>query len=98
MSPRTSPRYVIETHALRRIANSQECRWRFLRHALERMAERKITAADVERVIKHGRIVFHELKQDDVYRVQGRDVDGLEMQVSVAFYETEILIKVITAF
>jgi 1,6-anhydro-N-acetylmuramate kinase len=69
-----------------------------MRHALERMAERKITAADVERVIKHGRIVFHELKQDDVYRVQGRDVDGLEMQVSVAFYETEILIKVITAF
>jgi 1,6-anhydro-N-acetylmuramate kinase len=69
-----------------------------MRHAEKRMAERGIIAADVERVIKHGRIVFHELKEDDVYRVQGRDIDGEEMQVSVAFYETEILIKVITAF
>ncbi len=62
------------------------------------MAERKITQADVERVIRHGRIIFHELKEDDVYRVEGRDVDGVEMQLSVAFNEREILIKVITAF
>jgi Domain of unknown function (DUF4258) len=98
MSPRTSPQYLVATHALRRIADNPQCRWVFKRHALQRMAERKITAADVERVIKHGRIIFHELKEDDVYRLEGRDVDGVEMQVSVAFYETEILIKVITTF
>lgn len=98
MGPRSAPNYLVETRALRRVASDPRCRWRWTTHAEERMAERKISAADVERVIKHGRIVFHEVKRDDVYRVEGTDVDGNEMHVSVAFYETEIRIKVITTF
>jgi hypothetical protein len=98
MGPRTSPQYLVETNTLRRTANSPKCRWKFTNHALERMAERGITAPDVQRAVKHGQIIFHEVKKDLILRVEGKDVDGARIQVSVAVYEMEILIKVITTF
>jgi Domain of unknown function (DUF4258) len=62
------------------------------------MAERGITAADVQRAVKTGRVVLHELKRDLVWRVEGADVDGERIQVLLTVYEMEIRIKIITAF
>jgi hypothetical protein len=96
--PQASPQYLVETKTLRRVANSPRCRWRWTNHAEERMAERGIAAADVQRAVKTGRVVLHELKRDLVWRVEGTDIDGERIQVLLTVYEMEIRIKIITAF
>jgi hypothetical protein len=98
MGPRSSPQYLVETRTLRRVASNSRCRWRWTDHALERMAERGITASDVQRVAKTGQVVLHEVKRDVVWRVEGADVDGAKIQVLLTVYETAIVIKIITAF
>jgi Domain of unknown function (DUF4258) len=98
MGPRAAAQYLVETTKLRKVACNPKCRWRWTTHALERMAERGIAAADVQRAVKTGRVVLHELKRDLVWRVEGADVDGGRIQVLLTVYETEIRIKIITAF
>ena len=98
MGPRASSQYLVETAKLRKVASNPKCRWRWTNHALERMTERGITAPDVQRAVKTGQVVLHELKRDLIWRVEGSDVDGKEMQVLLTLYETEIRIKIITTF
>jgi Domain of unknown function (DUF4258) len=92
------PLYNAETALLHRLVQSPECRFQWRKHALERMAERGITAEDVIHALTFGQIMFHELKQDVLYRVDGTDLDGRRLQAQVAIYEEIVLIKVITAF
>jgi hypothetical protein len=99
MGPRASPRYLVETISLRKAAGNPKCRWRWTTHALERMAERGIAAADVLRAVKTGQVILHEVKRDPVWRVEGKDVDGEKIRVLVTVSKTEIpRIKIITAF
>ncbi len=46
----------------------------------------------------HGRVVLQEQKQDRLWRVEGKDVDGNRIQVVVAVDEANIRVKVITTF
>jgi hypothetical protein len=92
------PHYVTETQVLRRVANDPECGWRFTKHALLEMADDGWTADDVKHAVMNGRVVLQEQKQDVLWRVVGTDIDGGQIQVVVAVYESEIEIKVVTTF
>ena len=43
-----------------------------------------------------GQVVLEENKQDRLWRVKGRDLDGNAMEVVVAVFEDEKKIKVVT--
>jgi Domain of unknown function (DUF4258) len=92
------PLYSAETELLHRMVTDPQCRFDWRRHALVRMAERQILAEDVIEALTNGHIIFHEIKRDILYRVEGRDLDGQKLQVEVALYEDTVMIKVITAF
>jgi hypothetical protein len=57
-----------------------------------------LTAEDVLHALTTGQIMFHEIKPDVLYRVDGKDLDGHRLQVQVAMFEEIVLIKVVTAF
>jgi hypothetical protein len=92
------PLYSQETAILRTLLSDPECRFIWTNHAKERMAERNIVAEDVITALTNGQILFHEIKRDTLYRVDGRDLDGNRLQVEVALDEDTITIKVVTAF
>jgi hypothetical protein len=94
----TEPLYAPETAILQRIAHDPECRFIWKKHAKEQMEARGINASDVMKVLTKGRVIFHELKRDLLWRVEGRDIDGRRLQVQVAVYEDAIAIKIVTAF
>ena len=62
------------------------------------MAERGISASDVEYTLTNGQVVLSEMKKDDVWRVVGRDIDGEELTVEVVVWDDTITIKVVTTF
>lgn len=91
--------YVEETAILRRIAQSPNCRVRYTHHALVRMGERFVNAADIECALINGHVTLQETnKKDILWRVQGRDVDGGKLEVVCAVYDDVIEIKVVTVF
>jgi hypothetical protein len=92
------PFYVEETQILREIAKSETCRWFFTKHALEEMDKSHITAPDVKHLCQTGRVELEEYKQDILWRVVGKNVDGEEITAIVAVDGEEIRIKVVTAF
>jgi len=94
----TQPLYVTETQVLRQVANHPDCSWRFTKHSLEEMAKDGWTADDVKHAVTNGRVVLVEQKRDELWRVEGRNIDGNRIQVVVAVYEKAVEIKVITAF
>ncbi len=92
------PLYDTETALLHKLACHPDCRIIWTRHALEQMEARKILAEDVIGALTNGHILFHEIKEDILYRVDGKDLDGNRLQVQVALYDETIAIKVITTF
>jgi hypothetical protein len=92
------PVYNAETALLHRLVSNPSCTFDWTRHALEQMARREILAEDVIAAMTNGHIIFHEMKRDTLYRVEGRDLDGNRLQVEVALYENTVTIKIITAF
>lgn len=68
------------------------------KHSLEEMANDGRTADDVKHAVTNGQVVLEEQKQDRLWRVEGKDVDGNRIQVVVAAYEAIIQVKVITTF
>jgi hypothetical protein len=90
--------FISETQIVRRVAGNPKCRWSYTRHAEHRMIERGITASDIENVLINGQVMMQENKQDILWRVQGRDLDGRWVRVIVAVREYEIKIKVVTVF
>lgn len=91
-------RYVSETQILQRIANEPACRFKFTQHAIDQMEGRGIIAADVEHVLMNGQVVLIENKRDILWRARGRTVDGVGLQVVVAVFANELMIKIVTAF
>jgi hypothetical protein len=92
------PNYAKETQIMRRIVAHPDHRYIWTKHALERMAERKIEATDIEHCLTFGHVVLVESKRDILWRVKGSDIDGDGMDVLIAVYEDENGIKVITVF
>ncbi len=90
--------YVSETQILQRVARDPQCRFRWTFHAQEQMVARRITAEDVIHALMHGHVMLEEYKKDILWRVDGADIDGNQLGVSVAVNESAITIKVVTAF
>jgi len=95
------PNYQSETRVLRKIATDPQCRWWWTEHAERRMhpTDRDISSDDVKHVLTNGHVVLSETnKKDILWRVQGRDIDGRRIEVVVAVYEQDIVIKIVTVF
>jgi hypothetical protein len=92
------PHYVNETNTLRAIARDKKCRFRWTKHALEEVAKDGRTTDDVEHSLMNGQVILQEEKKDRLWRSIGKDIDGNRIQVVVAVYEEEVMIKIITTF
>lgn len=92
------PHYVSETQALRKVAQDPDCRFIWTKHALQSVVHDGRTTLDAEQALMHGQVILQEQKQDLLWRVIGTDLDGNRIQVVVAVYEKEIVIKVVTTF
>lgn len=69
-------------------------------HARQRMRERRISRATVERILKAGAVIEVErpLRGEERWKAQGTDVDGNIIHIVIIPRETEIEIEVITVF
>lgn len=65
---------------------------------MEEMAKDGWTADDIEHAVTNGQVTLEEQKQDRLWRVEGKDVDGNQIQVVLAVDEGAMTIKVVTAF
>ena len=90
--------YQTETAILHGVATDPQCGWKWTRHAEEQMAERGITAPDVQEALMNGYVDIVDRKRDDVWRVKGTDIDGNPLTVACVVDQGQIKIKVVTAF
>ena len=89
----------METKKVQQVASDPRCRLIWTKHVLERMAERKIEASAIKRVLTTGQVTLEETAKKDIcWRVEGTNVDGGRIAVVVAVYAGAIKIKVITVF
>jgi hypothetical protein len=93
------PNYLSETNVLRKVAKDARCRWIFTKHSLIELQNDQRTAEDIRYLcMTNGQVTLQEVKQDLLWRVEGRGIDGEWIEAVVAVFETTIKIKVITAF
>ena len=92
--------FVHQTQAVRRVTSNPSCRWRFTRHALEKMQcfDPPVTQPDIKNAVTKGHVVFEEAKRDLLWRVIGPDLDGNTIEVVVTVYEAEVAVKIVTVF
>jgi Domain of unknown function (DUF4258) len=90
------PHYASETQILRRVARDPSVRFIWTDHASEQMNKRGISAPDVEHALINGQVVLSEAKRDDVWRVEGKDIDCNLLTIEVVVWEDTI--KIVTAF
>lgn len=86
-----------ETARLRKLISDPHCNIRFTRHAREEMAKDEILAEDINRVLASGSVTWVETKQDVLWHVEGRDLDGRSIRVVLAPDENDAAIKIVTA-
>ena len=86
-----------ETARLRAVMENPHCRLRFTRHSREEMANDDIIEADVSRVLTLGHVRWLEFKADELWHVEGKDVDERSIRLVVAVYDDEVVVKIITA-
>lgn len=61
------------------------------------MANDDIIEADVSRVLTLGHVRWLEFKVDELWHVEGKDVDERSIRLVVAVYDDEVVVKIITA-
>ena len=86
-----------ETSALHHVMMDPEKRIRFTKHSLEEMKDDKIIEAHVRAVLSDGKVTWIETKRDQLWHVEGRDVDERSIRLVVVVDEAEKRIKVVTA-
>jgi len=62
------------------------------------MRERDITQSDVRRVLATGTVTFVERKADELWHIEGHDVDGRSIRVIASVREQQLVIKLVTVF
>ena len=91
--------YPAEAARLRALAANPQVRIRYTRHALEEMANDELVRIDVENMLRRCCVTLVEDSQgEETWRAQGSDNNGGSITAVVVAYETEICIKVITAW
>jgi hypothetical protein len=93
-----NPLYVNETQTLRQVMAHPKRRLKFTKHAKDKMAERNISAPDIIKVLTYGQVTLEEYKQDIIWRVEGKDLDGKDLSVETVVLEETITVKIVTAF
>ncbi len=85
-----------ETAILRRVVKQK---YRFLlgRHGPEEMAKDAILEPDARRVLRMGSVTWTETKKDEIWHVEGKDVDGRNIRLVVVVWEESLTIKLVTA-
>jgi len=85
-----------ETARLRKVFANPSKRFRFTRHSFEEMANDDIFEADIRHVLGGGYVTWIETKTDELWHVEGKDIDGRSIRVIVAVDEAALVIKVVT--
>jgi len=88
---------LLETATLRRVWKDPEKRFRISNHARIEMANDGILDADVRHVIPRYEVMWVEWKQDELWHVVGRDLDGRSIRLVLAVYPAVITVKLVTA-
>jgi hypothetical protein len=88
--------FKAETEILHRVASNPDCWFRWTDHAEKRMAQYGRTADDVICALINGQVTRVDVKEDIIYRVKGKDIDGAPLEVAAAVFERTITIKVVT--
>ena len=86
--------FHVESKELREFANREDVAFRFSRHAEERMHEYDVSRLDVQSVVRRGAVI--DVQPDGRLRVQGRDLDGRDIEVVVAPEEERLIIVIVT--
>jgi hypothetical protein len=93
-------RLLAETKRLRvAFDDIDDLRFWWTTHGRVEMANDQITAADIDHVCQTGSVTWVEWKSDELWHVEGRDLDGRSIRIVLALIEEETatVIKVITA-
>lgn len=91
--PRACPR---ESAILSRVVRAERLRYHWTNHAREEMAHDSIIEADIRHVLSKGPVCWVEFKADEIWHVDGTDIDGRKIRVVVAVSDASTTIKVIT--
>jgi hypothetical protein len=86
-----------ETARLRKVFANPDKRFRFTRHSFKEMADDEIFEADIRHVLAGGYVTWIETKLDELWHVEGKDVDGRSIRVIIAVNEADFVIKIVTA-
>jgi hypothetical protein len=87
-----------EGRRLRALSTNASVRFAYTDHALSEMRKDQATKLDIEYALKRGAVVRVEWNREEVWNVRGSDADGRAFEIVVVAYETEIRIKLITAW
>ncbi len=88
---------MMETAKLKKIWRDPGMRLRITVHARAEMANDSILETDVRFVISKSGVCWVEWKKDELWHVEGRDIDGRSIRLVVAVNEAEITVKLVTA-
>ena len=89
-----------ETGRLRSVMAGQwPVRFWWTKHARAEMMKDHIRLPDIDRLCRHGAVVWIEWKHDELWHVEGTDLDGRSIRAVIAPMEgdAETVIKVVTA-
>jgi hypothetical protein len=85
-----------ETAALRRVWASPSKRFWLTRHAREEAAKDDILESDVRYVIGRNGVSWVEWKQDQLWHVEGADLDGRSIRVVLTVCQPDLSVKIVT--
>ena len=88
---------MTESATLRRIWSSPGSQLRITKHARKEMVNDAIIEADLRHVLSRNGVCWVEWKTDELWHVEGTDVDGRSIRIVLTVYETETVIKIVTA-
>lgn len=85
-----------ETAAFRRLWSAPGRQIRFTTHARKEMRNDQIVEADVRFVLARNGVCWMEQKTNELWHVEGNDVDGRSIRVVLAAFEAELVILIVT--
>ena len=94
--PSHRPQLGKETALLRQAIGNPQVRFQFTRHAREEMAADQIIEADVRHVLTKYGVSWVEWKKDEIWHIEGLDIDGRSIRVVLTLHADIVVVKIIT--
>jgi ABC-type molybdate transport system ATPase subunit len=86
-----------ESAVLSKVMSEGVVRFRYTMHCRKEMAKNNIIEADVRHILKRYGVSWVEWKQDELWHVQGKDVDGRSIRLIIVVNATDVVVKLVTA-